>query len=132
MDRFVVKESSNNSCAKWPNSVKRFYSFYHAIKTKSDGECKRINDTTEKEMACREAALVCFKKHLETNELTIEYRHSSNWTQYTPINAEINKACENTEVFNEHLTRFGLKFERIRSTLGPNVYCKFKLSKLKD
>ena len=67
-----------------------------------------VLDRAEKEIhtlkirrICKEAALFCFKKHIETNSLTIRYSGDSKSSNYTSIAADIETAINNKEKFND-------------------------------
>lgn len=96
----------------------------NAIKTKSAEKIEKIKDKTEKEVACREVALKCIKKHFETGELNISLNGIASIR-------DIRIARANKEMFNEQLSRFGLKIDAKRQyseDYGPCI----ALSKLKD
>lgn len=91
-----------------------------AIKAKAEEECSMIMAKAEKEMICREAAILCFKTYIETNSLELKFCN----------NPKIYKACENEEIFNDCLSRFGLKYEGHLHISSVHINTKLYISTL--
>ena len=58
-----------------------------------------------------------FEQYIKTNSLKIGYSFRSKSEYYTPLAADMEKAKANDKVFNECLSRLGLKYDRRQFTL---------------
>ena len=89
----------------------RSLSCIHNEVNKAKKELCSTKDKAEKDMACKKAAIFCFEKFVGTNSLSINYSNERTSQDYTSIANDIHLASNNEDMFNEHLSRFGLKFE---------------------